>query len=186
MLVPVEIIPSARSLVRRAVSLEAHVVSRAWEGMRKHRVLDLSPDGMRVAAGTRLEVDEPVVVTFEPPGWWLFGELTLFAKVARTTPRDTAFPASMGLRFLDLPRGARGELQRTLRGLPPPIPRKKRRAERELVWVDTLVTYTEDLGDRVNTFEVSEALGSIDLDDVVLEPLSELLTGGDETWVHAA
>lgn len=167
MLQPVEIFPTARDTVRRGVSIESTIVASRWDQARVHRVLDLSDQGMRVAAGTRLEVGEDVLVSFVPPGWWLLGELEVFARVKRSTERQDGRPATMGLEFLDLPRGARAELRRSLRGVPPPIPTVKRRSERQLVWVDVLVTCTEDLDDRVNTYEVREVLS---LDEAEIYP----------------
>lgn len=142
---------------------------------------------MRVAAGTRLVKGEHLVLSFVPPGWWLHGELTLFARVARSTERTDGAPASMGLEFLDLPNGAARELARCLRGLPPPLPIRQRSPHREMVWVDVLLTHVEDLGDRVNTFEVSERIRLSDLERA-LEPVSlgGLVTGGRGAyrWQH--
>jgi hypothetical protein len=188
MLHPVEILPGARRSLRRAVHLDAEVVAAPWSAPRLHRVTDLSPEGMRVAAGTRLPVDEPVLVSFTPPGWWVLGEVSLLARVARHEPREGDRPASMGLEFLRPPAGVRDQLARTLQGRPPPLRVGRRPARRELVWVDVLVTYTEDLGDRVNTFEVSEVMRAEDLDALEVEPLSGLLTGARRPyeWQHAA
>ena len=149
---------------------------------------DLSPHGLRLAAGTCLHEGEAVVVSFTPPGWWLFGELDVFARVVRSEPRHGSASASMGLEFLDLPRGARAALAHGLRGMPPPLPTERRKAS-EMVWVDLLVTYTEDLGDRVNTFEVSEVMGAIEVEHLAPRSLGTLLTGGQPSgpvWRHAA
>lgn len=164
MLHAVEILPGHRRSVRRAVALEAEVIAAPWDAPRKHRVVDLSPEGMRLAAGTRLPADEPILVTFTPPGWWVLGELSLWARVARSEPRRADDAATMGLEFLSLPEGLREQLARTLRFRPPPLPTGERRLPTELVWVDLLLTYTEDLGDRVNTFEISELVLAEDLD----------------------
>lgn len=192
MLQSVEILPSSRRSLRRDVRCEVELIAAPWSAPRLHRVTNLSPDGMSVAAGTRLPADESLVVSFTPPGWWLLGELTLFARVARSQERRGDEPATMGLSFLDMPVGAHAQLARALRGRPPPLPRARPRRRRELVWVDTLVTYTEDLGDRVNTFEVSEAIRAIDdedgLDEALLAPrsLCALLTGSRTPyrWAH--
>lgn len=179
MLQVVEILPDARRSLRRAVEVEAELIAAPWDAPRPHRILDLSPEGMRVAAGTRLPEDEPILVTFTPPGWWLLGEVSLWARVARAEPRSQARPATMGLEFLQLPRGLRDQLGRTLVGRPPPLPSAPPKPATELVWVDVLLTYTEDLGDRVNTFEVSEAVLAEDLDAALrVEPLAPVLTGG--------
>ncbi|MCB9591913.1 MAG: hypothetical protein H6719_04200 [Sandaracinaceae bacterium] len=142
---------------------------------------------MRVASGTRLPRGEHVVLSFIPPGWWVHGELTVFARVARETERHDGAPATMGFEFIDLPRGARTELSRCLRGLPPPLPRVRARPKKELVWIDVMVTYTEDLGDRVNTFEVSERIADFDAGSLQLQTLGGLVTGGRRPyrWRHA-
>lgn len=186
MLHPIEVLANARRSLRRAVRLEAEVISSAWEAPRIHRVTDLSLDGMRIAAGTRLPEDEHVVVCFTPPGSWDLGEVQSFARVVRSEPRKGQRSASMGLELLDVDWSQKRQLARVLRGLPPPIPAPGR--PRELVWIDMLVTYTEDLGDRVNTFEVSEALRAIDDGELAPSALSELLTGGAPRyrWMHAA
>ncbi len=173
MLETVEVLPGDRHTLRRAVALEATLMSARWDEPRVHRVLDLSPDGIGLAAGTRLPLEDRVAVSFTPPGWWVLDELTLFAEVRRATPRVGARPARLGLAFLDLPQGAREQLDLAVRGLPPPLPRYRKQLEQ--VWVDGLVTWEEDLGDRVNRFEVSEALWPIY--DGMLEPraLGDLL-----------
>lgn len=188
MLQPAEVLLSnTRQCLRRSVpSLESEVIAGRWDAPRAHRVLDLSERGMRVAAGTRLSRDENVVLSFVPPGWWLHGEITVFAKVVRETERHDAGPATMGFEFLDLPKGAAEELARCLRGLPPPLPRSRPKPRKELVWVDVLVTYTEDLGDRVNTFEVSERIAGFEDGSIEVAPLGGLVTGGHApyAWRH--
>ncbi|MGE0787148.1 MAG: PilZ domain-containing protein [Sandaracinaceae bacterium] len=166
MLQRVEVIPGHRRHLRRAVTLDVDVIAPAWSARRKHRALDVSPEGIRLAAGTRLPVDSHVVVSFTPPGWWIHGELSLFARVRSSEPRDGRRPAWFGLSFEDMPRGAAREIERALVGVPPPLPRRRPRTE--LVWVDRLMTWEEDLGDRVNVFEVSEAL--MPLFDGMFEP----------------
>jgi len=189
MLQPATVLPGSRRSLRRAVRLEAELASTEWEHVRPHRVLDLSPEGMQVAAGTRLGRGESLVVSFTPPGWWLHGELSLFAEVVRSTPRIGEEPASMGLSFLDMPHGAREELARCLRGRPPPLPRRRHRPRRELVWVDCLVTWEEDLGDRVNVVEWSETVAAEEIEAAIdPTPIGGLLTGGRRPyrWRHAA
>ncbi|HJL19450.1 MAG TPA: PilZ domain-containing protein [Sandaracinaceae bacterium LLY-WYZ-13_1] len=182
MLQPVEILPGCRRALRRAVSLEATVASDAWDAPRLHRTTDLSPQGMRLAAGTRLPVGSTVSVSFSPPGWWVLGPVELAARVVRSEPRDGDRPAAMGLAFQDLRPGLEEQLAHTLIGRPPPLPQRGRSLARELVWVDALLTYTEDLGDRVNTIEVSERLAAGELEELAFEPLGELMTGGREPY----
>ena len=189
MLQAVEILPNARQTLRRSVpSLQSEVIAGCWERPRTHRVLDLSERGARLAAGTRLRPGENVVISFTPPGWWLHGELTLFAQVKRETARVEGRPATMGLEFLDLPKGAAADLRHCLRGFPPPLPQRRASRRQALVWVDVLVTYTEDLGDRVNTFEVSEKI-AVKSRDLRPSLLGGLMTGGRRRrayrWKHA-
>jgi hypothetical protein len=175
MLCPVEILENARRSTRRSVAMTADVISPAWDKPRCHRVADLSPEGMRVLAGTRLPEGELVVVCFTPPGDWLLGEITAWARVVRSEARDGDRPASMGLELVDLEKGTREFLAHALLHRPPPLPRTRVRPLRELVWIDLLVTYTEDLGDRVNTFEVSEVIGAIEDEELRVAPLAALL-----------
>ena len=187
MLQLVEIFSNERQTLRRGVDMNVEVIASPWDAPRKHRILDLSDRGLRVASGTRLPVGEDVVVSFTPPGWWIFGELTLFAKVKRQTERfGDGRPATMGMEFVDLPQGLRIELKRSLRGVPPLVPKGKRRARSQLVWVDVLMTFTEDLGDRVNTFEVSDRLCALDDREIVPATLGGLLTGSGAPhgWRH--
>ena len=177
MLHAAEVLPGARRSLRRVVSLDCQLFAPSWEAPRRHRIVDLSPAGVGLLAAGLLPLDEGVVISFTPPGWWVHGELTALARVARAEPRSGPRSARMGLELLDLAPGAGAELARVLRGRPPPLPSRAPRLRRELVWIDVLCTFEEDLGDRVNVIEVSEALGVID--EVELEPraLAPLLTG---------
>ena len=178
MLQLVEVSTNERHTLRRGVSMDIELIASRWDQPRLHRVLDLSESGLRIAAGTRLPIGEDVVVSFTPPGWWIFGEITLFARVKQETARKEGAAATMGMEFIDLPKGLEVEMKRSLRGLPPPVPTERARTRRELVWVDVLMTYTEDLGDRVNTFEVSERLQQIGDVEISPRPLASLVTGG--------
>ena len=128
MLHSVEVVSSARRSLRRAVTLEADVIARAWDLPRRHRVLDLSPEGMRLSAGTPLPLGEEVVVCFAPPGR-ASSELWAWARVVRTGPD------AMGLELLDLDGAERDQLSRALIGTPPPLSARPRR---ELVWIDLI------------------------------------------------
>ncbi len=138
MLVPVEVLPAVRRSLRRGVELEAHVIAPEWDAPRRHRVLDLSPDGLRLAAGSLLPVGAHVVVCFTPPGGWLLGELMVWARVVRAEERSEGAEAALGLELLDLLEGERRELEHALVGRPPRLPSRPVRPRRELVWVDAL------------------------------------------------
>jgi hypothetical protein len=188
MLHPVEFLPlNARRTLRRAVKIEAEIIASEWETPRCHRVIDLSHEGLRVAAGTLLPVGQDVVVSFTPPGWWPHGELIEFARVRRGKRRKDGRAAQMGLSFVGLSLGLRRELERTLRHRPPPLPESRWEPKQELVWMETLVTWTEDLGDRVNTFEVSDAMRTLDENEFAPRAIGDLVTGGvRRNWYCAA
>ncbi len=113
-----------------------------------------------MAAGTLLQEGEHVIVCFTPPGWWLLGELSLWARVARAAPRREGQGAVMALELLDLPAGARDELARVLSGRPPPLPRAR---PSDRVWVDPVDEVDADVALRP-------------------KPLAPLLTGGRRAY----
>lgn len=170
MLSTVEIIPSARRVVRRGIEIGCELFSERG-GSRRERVLDLSHEGARVSSDVPLVSGEEVLLSFVAPGAYD----DRISTVCRVMHAGTS-GSIVGLRFLDLSRSTRAEMKRRLRGVPPPLPR--RRTAREQVWVDALVTWEEDLGDQTNTFEVSERLVSLSDDEILPRTLSPLLTGG--------
>lgn len=193
MLHPVEVLPGTRRAVRRAVHVDCEVVSRFWDDSIPHLATNLTPDGVWIESSLPLEVGEDVVLTFRPPRWEQGREVTCFGTVRRVDlRRRTSDPrsAGMGIEFLDIAEHDREDLARSLRGLPPPLPPRGARArfERELVWLDMLLSWEEDLGDRVNTFELSEHIGLVADCDFEIEPLGELQTGSKPAyeWIHAA
>lgn len=181
MLQPVTVLPGARRALRRAVHVECDVVSRWWDEPVPLLATDLSPFGVWLQSPFPLEVDEEMVLELRPPRWQ-GADLQVFGAVRRVELRRRASDpraSGMGVEFLDLREEEAAELARALRGLPPPLPGPRYPRHRtEQIWVDTLLTWEEDLGDRVNTFEVSQEIGSIDDCDFEIEPLSDLVTGG--------
>lgn len=169
MLSSVEIIPSARRVVRRGIEIGCELYSERG-GSRRERVLDLSHEGARVSTEVPLSHGEEVLLSFVAPG----AQDDRISTVCQVVHIGSA--SLVGVRFVDLSRGARRDMARRLRGVPPPLPR--RRSEREQVWVDALVTWEEDLGDQQNFFELSERLVSLADDELEPAPLSSLLTGG--------
>jgi len=193
MLHPVEILPGRRRAVRRAVHVDCEVVSRFWDDSIPHLATDLTPDGIWIESMYPLEVGEDVVLTFRPPRWEESRAVTCFGTVRRVElRRRTSDPraSGMGIEFLDISDADQSELMRSLRGLPPPLPAsaERQRAREELVWLDMLLTWEEDLGDRVNTFELSEHIGLVADCDFEIEPLADLQTGAKPPyeWIHAA
>lgn len=180
MLHPIEIVPTARRTARRAVRIGCEIVSD--RGASLERIVDLSPRGACVEITEPLARGEELVLGFVPPGWQDRVET-----LARVTYVWSAGATSLaGVTFVDLDPTVRERLTRTLRGLPPPLPVRKR-AMVELVWLDVLVTWEEDLGDRVNSFEVSDVMSALDDGELAIETLSPLLTAGrsDYAWQHA-
>ncbi len=182
MLQSVQVLPGARRALRRAVHVECDVVSSWWDEPVTHLVTDLSPHGLWLEAPFPLEPGEELVVCFRPPRWGDRPEIQAFGAVRRVELRrrtDDPRGSGMGIELLDLAPGDEEALAEALRGLPPPLPNERvPRLAREHVWVDTLLTWEEDLGDRINTFEVSQEIGLIADIDFEIEPLGELVTGG--------
>jgi hypothetical protein len=192
MLQTTEVLPGGRRALRRAVHMECDVVCPWWDEPVAHRATNLSPQGIWLESQLPLTPGEVVVLSFTPPRFDPSRELIAFGTVRRTELRRRASDpraSGMGIEFLDLDDDEATELAAVLRGLPPPLPRRRYpRLRREHVWVDLLLTWDEDLGDRVNTFEVSERIGFLDDDDLDVTPLGELVTGGvpAHRWHHVA
>lgn len=148
MLEQVEIIPSSRRSVRRSVEIGCEVVTQS--AVHVERMLDLSPTGARVRSRAETRRGQEILLTFVPPG------APRRVSALGTIQHEQA--GVLGVKFQSLERIDEETLARHLRGLPPPIPSKHVRRERELVWVDALLTFEEDLGDRVHIYEVSERL----------------------------
>lgn len=148
MLEPVEIIPSSREAVRRAVEIGCELVTQS--AVHVERMLDLSPQGARVRSRAATRRGQEVLLTFVPPG--------APRRVSALGTIQHEQDGILGVKFFSLERIDADTLGRHLRGLPPPLPKKNLRRQRELVWVDALLTYEEDLGDRIHTYEVSEQI----------------------------
>ncbi len=169
MLEHVEIIPSSRQSVRRAVEIGCELVTQS--AVHVERVLDLSPTGARVRSRAATRRGQEVLLTFVPPG--------APRRVSALGTIQHEQDGVLGVKFFSLERIDEETLGRHLRGLPPPLPKKNTRRERELVWVDMLLTYEEDLGDRIHIYEVSERVGLEDA-DLDIAPLAPMMTGGSK------
>lgn len=194
MLSPVEIIPSARRTVRRGIELGCELFSEEG-GSRRERLLDLSQHGARISSQVPLRHGEEVVLSFVPPGAH-DDRISALCEVVHITsgsgrvrrPPCAAHPARrrepsggdgsqlLGVRFVDLSWPERRAMARRLRGVPPPLP--KQRLSGEMVWLETLVTWEEDLGNRLNTFEVSDRLLALEDREIVPTALASMLSGG--------
>lgn len=181
MLQPVEILRSNRATLRRSMSLECELTSES-HGPRREVLIDLSPRGARVSSDLPVARGELVLLAFAEER--LGRRIETLARVAHVSC-EPGEPA-IGLEFVDLEPDARHALRARLRNLPPPLPPRRSRPKRELVWIDLLVSWEEDLGDRVNTFEVSEHLAALDDGEIAIETLAPFLTGGagEYRWLH--
>jgi len=179
MLESMDVLPGARRSLRRAAHVSCDVVSTFWDEPVSHIATDLSEHGIWVQTLFPLAVGEHLFVCFAPPRWRQGREVLVSAAVRRVELcRRTSDPGSsgMGLEFLDLTDAERDQLRESLAGMPPPLrPRGAPGAKRDLVWVDRLLTWEEDLGDRVNTFAVSEHIGVVTDDDFAIAALAEPL-----------
>lgn len=169
MLTPIELVPHARQEIRRVVPIGCELFTERG-GSRVESVVDLSARGARVTSAARALRGEEVLLSFVPPG----ARDDRLSTVCRVVHAGTE--GVLGLSFLATTRTEERSLLARLRGYPPPLP-TTRAVRRELVWVDALVSWEEDLGDQVNTFSVSERLPMDELDG---EPvaLGALLGGG--------
>ncbi len=180
MLEPVEVFAQRRQALRRQVDLVCSVVADLWDEPVEHSVRDLSHRGMYLDTPLPVDPGTELVIELCPPDG---GErVYLFGRVCRVELRRRAAErrgAGLGVQFLETPRDIEERLQRALYGLPPRLPGGPRPTTRELVWVEMLLTWEEDLGDRVNVVEVSELLQveeSVDEALAAAVPLAELQT----------
>jgi hypothetical protein len=168
MLEQVEIIPSSRRSIRRAVEIGCEVVTQS--SVHVERMLDLSPRGARIRSRAETQRGQEILLTFVPPG--------APRRVSALGTIQHAQDGVLGVQFFSLERIDEDTLGRHLRGLPPPIPKKNLRRRRELVWVDALLTFEEDLGDRVHIYEVSEQIAMEAEPQFDIAPLAAMMTAG--------
>jgi hypothetical protein len=122
---------SRRGELRRAVRVEADVVSDCWDGSVPFVATNLSPDGLWLDSDLPLDVGEEVLVSLRPPHWGHEEPLTALAQVARVglfRRRRERRVSGMGLRFVDMEQLHAELLQHVLRGLPPPLPKRSQRS----------------------------------------------------------
>ena len=173
MLHPIEILPTShRRTPRRGFELGCALTSHV-SGPRRHSLVDLSHKGARVVGdGLAVSRDDRVLLEFAPPA--LGRRVETLARVAHVAETDRG--VDVVLEFVWLAEALLQDLHRALRGVPPPLPHlRKPRRPAELVWVEMLVTWEEDLGDRVNTFEVSERMATIDDGEFEIEALAPIM-----------
>ena len=178
MLQSIEFQPHRRAARRHAVDIECTVLSEVYGEPIPFRIRDLSADGLFAVSELLLDPGDEVVIELTPPH---LGEpLCILGRVNRTETQPRAgHDPGMGIAFDHGDSLLRAILAGSLKCLPPPLPRARPIVQEELVWVDCLLTWEEDLGDRFNVWEVSELLCGIDaeLDDAfeALAPCSSLM-----------
>jgi hypothetical protein len=143
--------PTRRQSVRRAVELDCDVRSDRWNGPLPLAARDISPEGLWLASPFALDPGEQLVLAFRPPRWPV-GCLPVVAlgEVVRADMRrrrSDGHPPGMGVRFLDIAHADQTLMQRSLRGLPPPLPPRPR--PEPLARIDAEACFTLDDGERV-------------------------------------
>lgn len=198
MLEAVEVLAGPRGAMRRAVDFSCDVACDVWDEILPHRATNLSPQGIWLETDYPLHVGTEVVLAFDAPRTdrrvLVYGDVRRVEMRRRATERKGA---GMGISFEYLSQRDRDLLAEVLRGLPPPLPPRRAprvgagvmrppESPREMVWVDMLLTYEEDLGDRVNVVEISDEV-TLDLDEeIVFSAAGDLLTASrpPEWWLH--
>ncbi|HJL32034.1 MAG TPA: PilZ domain-containing protein, partial [Polyangiaceae bacterium LLY-WYZ-15_(1-7)] len=159
MLEPIDVVIERRQSPRRAGEFDCLVIADAWDQPVPHVVRDLSEEGLFLRTELLLEAGEELVIELALPScpepFYLFGEVRHAVLRRREGERHRT---GFGVELVDTAEEVREALRLFLGDLPPALPGGKAPVRREHVWVDALLTWEEDLGDRVNTFEVSEAL----------------------------
>ncbi|MBX7194280.1 MAG: PilZ domain-containing protein [Sandaracinaceae bacterium] len=152
-----EMISSTRRSVRRSVGLSCDVLSPS-NGLFREQMLDLSTRGACVTTeNAALDHHEGILLSFTPPG--MTASIEAVARVARVLP-DRGRRDLVGLEFTRLPRSAHRDIERALRGLPPPLPTLRRALE--LSWVEVSMQWEEELDDQLNLFEATERVMMVD------------------------
>lgn len=122
-----ELIRARRGFVRCATELLCEVITRHHDDVLLSWATDLSESGLFVESSAPSPPGEDLVVSFRPIVHWTLPELTVFARVARTTHgrRRGDVDRGMGLRFLDLSHHERCALTRWLMPRAPLAPRSR-------------------------------------------------------------
>jgi hypothetical protein len=118
-----------RRVMRRAVRVDCQVVRERDFRLIGSRGVDLSPEGMLVMAQEPVLTGEPVLVAFRLPrsAWWFDAEATVARVVHGRRPGDLG--RCFALSFESLEDDAQAFLNRALRGVPPPLPRRGTRID---------------------------------------------------------
>lgn len=118
-----------RHALRRQLRMPCQVVCEQGFTLLAQECVDLSLEGMGVRALLPASEGSPVLVSFRLPQSSLY--IDVEAQIARMAwgRRREDGGAVLGLRFVALPRVDRAILASRLRGLPPPVPRRRVRVD---------------------------------------------------------
>ena len=119
-----------RRTVRRAWNTPCWAIRLDDCSLLGERILDLSPRGVLLACDAPVEPDKPVFISFRAPGTddlWLNAEAEVARVVNGLRLDDPGY--CLGLRLTYFDALSRIRLERRLRGLPPPVPRRRVRVD---------------------------------------------------------
>lgn len=136
MLESVEVMGGPRRSLRREVDIHCHLMSDLWDGTVAHRARDLSHQGVWLDSDFPLGEGDQVVMRFRPPS--SKGDLYIKGRVARTRIRrrvGDADRSGMAIEFEGVRPKELFGLRRSLRGLPPPVPKAISQSS-ERVWIE--------------------------------------------------
>lgn len=162
MLEPVELLPARRKNPRHAHSFEVPVMCDLWDSPVPLVSRDVSVGGLYLETELPLDPGTEIVLELELHNQVYF----VIGLVRRTELRGGM--SGMGIELLDVDDELETELTDMLRHRPPALPRGPAPIQRRLIWVEAILTYEENLGDRVNVVEVSERLAIVE-DDAEFE-----------------
>jgi len=113
-----------RIALRRMVRVPCQIVRERDFKLVGERALDLSAEGMLVPTDARVLTGESVIVSFRLPltRVWIDAEAVVARVVHGRRRGDHGH--CLGLQFLDVTEPSKVALRTSLRGLPPPLPRR--------------------------------------------------------------
>ncbi|MEM7608886.1 MAG: PilZ domain-containing protein [Myxococcota bacterium] len=152
MLEAVDLIPARRRAPRHACTIEVPMICDLWDEPVALETRDISRDGFFFKTQLPLEPGTEVVLEIHAGGEHHF----VLGSVRRSDLSGRS--AGMGIELLDAEPSLLESLDSLVVHRPPALPRSAPPIVQEFLWVDALLTYEEDLGDRVNIFEVSELI----------------------------
>jgi hypothetical protein len=121
-----------RRAVHRAARTRCQAVGTAGFRLIGDRILDMSPQGVLVAADSGCQLGDEVIVSFQAPGQdglWMDAETEVARVIGGWRDGDPGY--AVGLDFKYFERIDRNELLSRLAGTPPPLPQRRIRSARE-------------------------------------------------------